>query len=71
MTEFNEIKSGDRVTIKDRFGVEHTGRSVMKGSAGWVLNMGGPHGRPGIATEDNTVRIRKGRKRYTFPGDRA
>lgn len=57
------VRPGDRVTIVDRFGVEHTGRAVMPCVAGgWVLNMGGRHGTPGIANEDNTVRIRKDTK---------
>jgi hypothetical protein len=29
----------------------------MKGPAGWVLNMGGRFGTPGIATENNIVRV--------------
>jgi hypothetical protein len=56
------IKSGDRVTIVDRFGKEHTGRAVMLGSYGWVLNMGGPHGTPAIANSANTVRVSRGRR---------
>ena len=32
-----------------------SGRVVMKGPAGWVLNMGGAHGTPGIADERNVV----------------
>jgi hypothetical protein len=39
--------------------VERTGRAVMYSSAGgWVLNMGGRHGTPGIAGPDNTTKIR-------------
>ena len=53
------IHSGDKVTITDRFGKEHTGKAVMRGPHGWVLNMGGPHGTPGIATNENTVRVKK------------
>jgi hypothetical protein len=58
------IRAGDKVTIVDRFGKEHTGRAVMRGPAGWVLNMGGPHGRPGIASDSNVTSVRtpKGRK---------
>ncbi len=53
------IRAGDRVTIVDRFGVKHTGRAVMHCSAGgWVLNMGGPHGTPGIANGDDVVVVR-------------
>ena len=54
------INTGYRVTITDRFDQERTGRAVMKGPAGWVLNMGGPHGTPAIATEDNIVAVVKG-----------
>lgn len=53
------ILHGDRVTIVNRFGQEHTGKAVMRGPAGWVLNMGGRHGTPGIATEKNIVRVRR------------
>lgn len=70
MSAFNLIKHGDRVTILvpngiGRNGVEYkerTGRAVMLGPAGWVLNMGGPYGTPGIASEENTVRVRKPRR---------
>lgn len=51
------IRAGDRVTITTPHGQQVTGRAVMKGPAGWVLNLGGPHGRPGIATEENTVKV--------------
>jgi putative sterol carrier protein len=41
----DQVQAGDRVTIRDRFGHEHTGRAVMRSShGGWVLNMGGAHG---------------------------
>lgn len=61
------IKHGDRVTILvpagyGRNGQEWqkaTGRAVMlSANGGWVLNMGGRYGTPGIATVENTVRIR-------------
>ncbi len=63
----NSIRPGDRVTINvpagiGRHGVEYkqkTGRAVMPGPAGWVLNMGGRYGTPGVATIENTVSIRK------------
>ena len=42
------IGAGDSVTITNRFGQEHTGRAVMRGPHGWVLNMGGAHGTPAI-----------------------
>lgn len=53
------VKPGSRVTIVDRFGKQRSGRAVMPCSAGgWVLNMGGRHGTPGIADDTNTVRVR-------------
>lgn len=59
----DSVRAGDRVTIVDRFGQSRTGRAVMPCSAGgWVLNMGGRHGTPGIATDANTVRVAKGRQ---------
>jgi hypothetical protein len=56
------IRPGDRVTLVDRFGVERSGKAVMRGPAGWVLNMGGPHGTPGIATEENVTKVRPVRR---------
>ena len=68
-TEFQKsIKHGDRVTILvpcglGRDGQEYkpaTGRAVMYSSNdGWVLNMGGRYGRPGIANIENTLRIKR------------
>lgn len=51
------IKPGSRVTIVNRFGQTSTGRAVMRGPAGWVLNMGGKYGAPAIATESNVVKV--------------
>jgi hypothetical protein len=34
----------------------------MRGPAGWVLNLGGAHGTPGITSEENLVRIKRGGK---------
>lgn len=52
------IRPGDRVTIVNRFGQKKTGRAVMRSShGGWVLNMGGPHGTPGLADESNIVKV--------------
>lgn len=53
--DFRDIQPGDRVTISNRFGQNRSGRAVMRGPAGWVLNMGGPHGTPDIATPENFV----------------
>ncbi len=61
------ISAGDRVTIRIPAGrgmngqewKEATGRAVMFGPGGWVLNMGGRYGTPGIANEENIVKVRK------------
>ena len=72
MTADGAIEVGDRVTILVPAGLslrngrefcEKTGRAVMSGPAGWVLNMGGPHGTPAIADVENIVRVRQGRSR--------
>lgn len=52
-----QIRAGDRVTIVNRFGQERSGKAVMRGPAGWVLNMGGPHGTPGIASDSNIIKV--------------
>lgn len=54
-------RAGDRVAILDRFRVQRTGRAVMRGPAGWVLNMGGKHGIPAIADERNIVLVTRGK----------
>jgi hypothetical protein len=59
----NQVKAGFRVTIRVPGGigrdgiewVERTGTAVMSGPAGWVLNMGGRYGTPGIATPESFV----------------
>ena len=61
------IRAGDRVTIRTPQGQERAGRAVMRGPAGWVLNMGGAHGTPGIASEENIVKVRKGRRQPDSP----
>jgi hypothetical protein len=58
---FNKIRPGSRVTIVTPHGSKLTGRAVMKGPAGWVLNLGGLHGTPGIASEDNVIAVQGGR----------
>jgi hypothetical protein len=58
----SQITAGTRVTIMTPHGQERTGRAVMRSShGGWVLNMGGAHGTPGLVDERNIVRV--GRKR--------
>ena len=67
----SQIKAGDRVTILvpngiGRNGVEYkqsTGRAVMSGPAGWVLNMGGRYGTPGVATVTNLVDVKRNGRR--------
>jgi hypothetical protein len=65
---FASIRPGDRVTIRVPAGFgrhgqewsEKTGRAVMPArGGGWVLNMGGRYGTPGVCTEDNFVSWRK------------
>jgi hypothetical protein len=56
---FDSIRPGSRVTIVNRFGQKQSGRAVMRGPAGWVLNLGGKHGTPGIASPENVVAVSK------------
>lgn len=66
------IQPGDRVTIHvpagmGRHGQEWKpaqGRAVMRNrqTGTWTLNMGGPHGRPGVASDENIIQIRRGGK---------
>lgn len=52
----DKIKRGDRVTIRTPQGQERSGKAVMRSSeGGWVLNMGGPHGTPGLVNDRNLV----------------
>lgn len=61
---FDNIKAGDRVTFMQYAGLglrgpefkPATGRAVMRGPAGWVLNMGGRYGTPAVCTPDKFVR---------------
>lgn len=52
------VKRGDLVTIRTPQGQKVSGKAVMKGPHGWVLNMGGRHGRPGVADERNIVEVK-------------
>lgn len=54
---FDSIAFGDRVTIRTPHGSEIRGRATLKGPHGWVLNCGGAHGTPRIATTTNIVRV--------------
>lgn len=60
---FSTIKAGCRVTIVTPHKQQRTGRAVMRGPHGWVLNMGGRHGTPGIASESNTLMVRCPRRK--------
>lgn len=62
----NLIKPGTKVTILIYNGLgkngpeykEKTGRAIMPCSqGGWVLNMGGKYGTPGIADETNIISV--------------
>jgi hypothetical protein len=63
---YDNIKPGSRVTIVNRFGQRHTGRAIMRGPAGWVLNMGGRYGTPDIASPENVVKVVGGGTRREF-----
>ena len=64
---FSTIRPGDSVTIMVYAGMgregaewkQKSGRAVFYGDHGWVLDMGGRYGTPGIATLTNTVSIRR------------
>jgi hypothetical protein len=62
MRKFDAIRPGDRVVIVDRFGAKRSGRCVMKFPEHAVLNMGGPHGTPGIASPENVVEVKKAKE---------
>lgn len=52
---FRSIQPHDAVAIETRHGQVLLGRVVMVSASHAVLNLGGPHGTPGIADETNTV----------------
>jgi len=56
---FNKIRARSMVTIITPQGIKIKGRAVMKGSYGWVLNLGGRHGTPAIASEENIIAVRE------------
>jgi|TARA_Y100000296_G_C5123816_1_gene231792 hypothetical protein len=61
---FDDIKPRSLVTFLipngiGRNGVEYkekSGRAVMKGPHGWVINGGGRHGTPHVVSEENFVK---------------
>jgi hypothetical protein len=82
MSIIDSIRPGDRVTIlvpaglrldrkADRLVQEYkrsTGRAVMRSSAGgWVLNLGGRYGTPGLADAGNLVAVAPSRRRGRRP----
>ena len=61
---FHEIGHGDHVTIRTPQNQERKGKAVMKSShGGWVLNMGGPHGTPGLVDQKNYVKHTKAKNK--------
>jgi hypothetical protein len=62
------IRPGDLVTITNRFGQPRRGRAVMRSDPrygpGWVLNMGGAHGTPGLANAANIVKVQPSKVRH-------
>ena len=68
---YDDIGPGDHVKFNhplrgsDKVPQQGKGKVVMKGPAGWVVNMGGKHGTPGIVSKDNYVSHRKAVKKMT------
>jgi hypothetical protein len=55
---FSMIKPNSTVVVKGRFGVQRgKARIYNKHHNVWVLNLGGRHGTPGIATRDNIISV--------------
>ena len=54
---YDQIKPQARVGIITPHGSKLLGKVVMRGPAGWVLNMGGRHGTPGIASPENVIYV--------------
>lgn len=62
------IKHGDRVTFVTHRGQEMTGTAVMHSShGGWVLNLGGKHGTPGLVDHTNILRVQRQTSREPKP----
>ena len=61
--EFDKIGPRSRVTIFTPQGQKRSGKAVMynRQHDSWVLNMGGAHGTPGIASRDNVVSVTGGK----------
>lgn len=65
-SDFGQIAIGDTVEMlvpagRTMYGHQdyatRRGRVVMRGNYGWVLNLGGRHGTPGVCDPVNFVRI--------------
>jgi hypothetical protein len=59
---FEDIKPRSKVVLLVHAGGndwrEATGTVVMRGPHGWAVNLGGRHGRPGVVTPDNFVKVK-------------
>ena len=67
---FKDIQVGDSVTMSTPQGQVLSGKAVVKGPYGWVINVGGRHGTPRVVHENNFVKMRKGKNRKPdFFGD--
>lgn len=57
----DQIRPGDTVTFRDRFGKARKGKAVMYGPSGWVLNMGGKYGTPAVVKESQIEKVTRSR----------
>lgn len=58
-TLFDSIAVGDKVTIYTKHGGQLKGNAVILCKPTHVvLNLGGRYGTPGIATPDNTIKVK-------------
>lgn len=60
---FDDLRAGDVVKILSPHKQILSGVVVMRGKYGWVLNMGGRHGTPGIVSPQNFVSARRGKRK--------
>lgn len=71
LTVIDLIQPGDRVTITTAHGSSLTGTARIPNGERWVLDLGGRHGRPGIARAENISRVTRRFGRgwvQVFPG---
>ena len=57
----DQIRPGDTVTFRDRFGKARKGKAVMYGPSGWVLNIGGKYGIPLPVKESQIEKVVRSR----------